>query len=159
MTNIGSFALVGAAAFTATVTRTTSVAIIVFELSGQLEYMPQTLASVLVAYGIGNFLSPSYFNLLLKLKKLPYLPALLNKNVYQKLAGHHYPKGCINQHFIKSSTTFLDALQVLFKPEIALYHEITVVQSHDRKVLKGSVRVGNLVKYLVKLVKDQQQIS
>ena len=51
--NIGGYAVVGAAAMTACVTRTTSVSIIILELSGQLEYLPSILLAVLIAYSVG----------------------------------------------------------------------------------------------------------
>ena len=84
--HIGGFALVGAASFTACVTRTTSVAIIIFELSGQLEFMPHLLFGVLVSYSIGNWLQPSFLDILLQIKRLPYLPALLSPEAYTKTA-------------------------------------------------------------------------
>ena len=50
----GAYAVVGAAAMAAGVTRTVSCAVMVFELTGQLNHMLLILVAVLAAYGIGN---------------------------------------------------------------------------------------------------------
>ena len=50
----GVYAIIGAAAMTASVTRTTSVAIIVFEMGVQLSQMVPVLLAVLVSYLISN---------------------------------------------------------------------------------------------------------
>ena len=61
---------------TASVTRTTSVAIIVFEMGVQLSQMVPVLLAVLVSYLISNQLSIGIFDVLLEMKQLPYLPSL-----------------------------------------------------------------------------------
>lgn len=48
----GGYAVVGAAAMVAGVTRTVSCAVMVFELTGQLNYMLPVLVAVLAAYGV-----------------------------------------------------------------------------------------------------------
>jgi len=72
----GGYAVVGAAAVASGVTRTFSTAVIVFELTGQLNHMLPVLVSVLLATAVGNLFNESAFDTLLSLKKLPYLPAL-----------------------------------------------------------------------------------
>lgn len=46
--------MVGAAAMAAGVTRTVSCAVMVFELTGQLNHMLPVLVAVLAAYGVGR---------------------------------------------------------------------------------------------------------
>uniref|UniRef100_A0A914X3I2 Uncharacterized protein n=1 Tax=Plectus sambesii TaxID=2011161 RepID=A0A914X3I2_9BILA len=72
----GIYAIVGAAAFTGSVTHTVSVAVIVFELTGQLTYMLPVLTAVLVANAIGTYLQPSIYDSAIKVKRLPYLPRI-----------------------------------------------------------------------------------
>ena len=50
----GGYAVVGAAAMAAGVTRTISTAVIVFELTGQLNHMLPVLVAVLAACGVGK---------------------------------------------------------------------------------------------------------
>lgn len=70
------YAIIGAAAVTSSVTRTLSVAMIVFELNGQLSHMMPVLIGVLISYHVSNSLSLSVFDVLLNMKGLPYLPGL-----------------------------------------------------------------------------------
>eukprot|EP01119_Soliformovum_irregulare_P019855 TRINITY_DN6369_c3_g1_i2.p1 TRINITY_DN6369_c3_g1~~TRINITY_DN6369_c3_g1_i2.p1 ORF type:complete len:531 (+),score=121.88 TRINITY_DN6369_c3_g1_i2:209-1594(+) len=70
----GAYAVVGAAAFSAGVTRTLSTSVIVFELTGQLSHMLPVLISVLLATAVGNIFGPNVYDRLLQGKGLPYLP-------------------------------------------------------------------------------------
>jgi H+/Cl- antiporter ClcA len=69
----GAYAVVGAAAMAAGVTRTVSCAVMVFELTGQLNHMLPVLVAVLAAYGIGNVFNSSIYDTMLELNNLPYL--------------------------------------------------------------------------------------
>jgi chloride channel 2 len=80
--NEAAYAVVGGAAVTASVTRTLSVAMIIFEINGELSYMIPVLTGVIVSYAISNSLCPSIFDILLDMKDLPYLPALRTENYY-----------------------------------------------------------------------------
>ena len=71
-----TYALVGATAMTASVTRTLSVAIIVFEINGELSYIVPVLLSVIISYAVSNSLGNSIFDVLLDIKDLPYLPTI-----------------------------------------------------------------------------------
>ena len=84
--HMGVYALIGAAAFTSSVTHTLSVAIIVFELTGQLTYLVYMLMAVIFGFGVSFFLHPSIFDVLLAAKGLPYLPGLKTKKLYKKTA-------------------------------------------------------------------------
>ena len=59
---VRGFAFIGAAAVAAAITRTTSIALIVFELSGALDFMPFVSVGVIIGYIVANFLMPSFFN-------------------------------------------------------------------------------------------------
>uniref|UniRef100_A0A914C2F8 Chloride channel protein n=1 Tax=Acrobeloides nanus TaxID=290746 RepID=A0A914C2F8_9BILA len=70
----GVYAVVGAAAFCGGVTHTVSVAVIVFEMTGQLLYILPVMIAVLVANAICSYLQPSIYDSIIKIKHLPYLP-------------------------------------------------------------------------------------
>ena len=63
----GGYAVVGAAAMAAGVTRTISTAVIVFELTGQLNHMLPVLVAVLLACGVGNLINNSIYDTMMKL--------------------------------------------------------------------------------------------
>jgi chloride channel 3/4/5 len=77
----GIYAMVGAAATLAGVTRTTvSLAVIMFELTGTLNYVVPVMLSVLVAKTVADGLEKrGIYELVIELKKLPYLS---NKEEY-----------------------------------------------------------------------------
>lgn len=70
----GVYAVVGAAAFAGGVTRTISVAVIVFEITGQLLYILPVMIAVLVANVVASYFQPSIYDSIIKMKNLPYLP-------------------------------------------------------------------------------------
>jgi chloride channel 2 len=70
MITAGGYAVVGAAAMAAGVTRTVSTAVIVFELTGQLNHMLPVLVAVLIATGVGNACNSSIYDTMLALNKV-----------------------------------------------------------------------------------------
>jgi len=80
----GGYAVVGAAAFSAGVTRTVASGIIVFELTGQLTYLLPVLLCVLIAASVGNFFTASVYDTLLREKGLPFIPAIKNSKLMKK---------------------------------------------------------------------------
>lgn len=77
----GIYAMVGAAATLAGVTRTTvSLAVIMFELTGSLNYVAPVMVAVLVAKSVADALEKrGIYELVIELKRLPYLS---NKDEY-----------------------------------------------------------------------------
>lgn len=73
----GGYATVGAAAFAGAVTHTISISIIVFEMTGQITHAIPMLISVLISNAIAALLQPSFFDSIIMIKKLPYLPDIL----------------------------------------------------------------------------------
>jgi chloride channel 2 len=70
----GVYAVVGAAAFCGGITHTVSVAVIVFELTGQLVYLLPVMIAVLIANAVCSYLQPSIYDSIIQIKHLPYLP-------------------------------------------------------------------------------------
>ncbi|EER08800.1 chloride channel, putative, partial [Perkinsus marinus ATCC 50983] len=70
------YALVGAICLTAGVTRTISVAVIAFELTGHIHQMSVIVISTVVAYAVAALFTTSIYDVLLHLKGLPYVPHL-----------------------------------------------------------------------------------
>ncbi|XP_070207143.1 chloride channel protein 2-like [Littorina saxatilis] len=70
----GGYAVVGAAALSGCVTRTISTSVIVFEVTGQISHVLPAVVAVLISNAIGNMLQPSFYDSIIQLKRLPYLP-------------------------------------------------------------------------------------
>lgn len=76
----GGYAVVGAATLVGSVTHALSTAVIIFEITGQINYLLPVLVSVIVAIGISKKISSlSIYDSNAKEKGLPYLPDLLQE--------------------------------------------------------------------------------
>ena len=91
----GIYAIVGAAALGGAVTRTVSIAMIVFEMIGQTSHMVPLLVGTLMAYAVSNALSISIYDALLEIKNLPFLPTLSGMSTYSLTA-----KDLMNENFL-----------------------------------------------------------
>ena len=74
---LGGYAIVGAAAFSAGVTHSISICVVVSEMTGQIYHIIPVLVAVLVSNAISTLLQPSLYDSIIMIKKLPYLPDIL----------------------------------------------------------------------------------
>ena len=66
----------GAAAMAGGVTHTISTSVIVFELTGQITHILPVMIAVLISNAIASLLQPSFYDSIILLKSLPFLPDL-----------------------------------------------------------------------------------
>ena len=104
----GIYAVIGAAAFTASVTRTISVAMIVFELNRQISHLIPVMIGVLSAYALSYKMS--IFDVLLDMKNLPYFPAL-REGDHAHTRAKHMMNG--NFIFLTKASTLSDIVVLL----------------------------------------------
>lgn len=142
--NEATYSIIGAACVTASVTRTVSVAMIVFELNGELSYMIPLLMSVLLSYAISQGLAMSIFDVLLDMKDLPYLPALSSVEHY-----HMTAKNIMSKNFLYlTKDSELSDIIVLLQHLGPRAKSIPIVNSDEDKLLMYSVQAQSLRKYL-----------
>ncbi|RHY29275.1 hypothetical protein DYB32_005284 [Aphanomyces invadans] len=107
------YAIVGAASFTAGVTGTFSIAVIVFELTQQFTYMIPVLLSVLVGRAVAGFVSLDMYETIARDKNLPQWPDLTRQASYALVASdlmHPVPTHVITRHqSLASLSTLLDS--------------------------------------------------
>ncbi|KAG5861356.1 hypothetical protein JTB14_021814 [Gonioctena quinquepunctata] len=94
----GAYATVGAAAFAGAVTHTMSVCVILFEMTSSITHVIPVLIAVLIANGVARFLSPSIYDLVIRSKKLPYLPDLLPNTSSEYENNTHLPNATKSSH-------------------------------------------------------------
>ena len=102
---------------------------IVFELTGQVTFLMPLLLCVLVSYAVGGTLSISFFDLLLDMKGLPYMPAHKSKEAYNLVASD-----IMNRNFLyltRHST--LSDIAILLQYIGNQPKSIPVVDSADQK--------------------------
>ena len=76
----GSYAVVGAAAFSGAVTHTISTSVILFEMTGQIVHIIPVILGVLISNAVCQSLQPSIYDSIIEIKKLPYLPPIASSN-------------------------------------------------------------------------------
>lgn len=76
----GGYAIVGAAAFSAGVTHSISICVVVSEMTGQIQHIIPVLVAVLVSNAISTLLQPSLYDSIIMIKKLPYLPDIISSS-------------------------------------------------------------------------------
>lgn len=67
----------GAAAFSAGVTHSISICVVISEMTGQIRHIVPVMIAVLVSNAISTLLQPSLYDSIIMIKKLPYLPDIL----------------------------------------------------------------------------------
>uniref|UniRef100_A0A2K5VPS2 Chloride channel protein n=1 Tax=Macaca fascicularis TaxID=9541 RepID=A0A2K5VPS2_MACFA len=140
----GGYALAGAAAFSGAVTHTISTALLAFELTGQIVHALPVLMAVLAANAIAQSCQPSFYDGTIIVKKLPYLPRILGRNI-----GSHSVRV---EHFMNRSITTLakdmpleEVVKVVTSTDVAKY---PLVESTESQILVGVVQRAQLVQAL-----------
>eukprot|EP00698_Gefionella_okellyi_P024942 TRINITY_DN896_c0_g2_i1.p1 TRINITY_DN896_c0_g2~~TRINITY_DN896_c0_g2_i1.p1 ORF type:complete len:560 (-),score=73.54 TRINITY_DN896_c0_g2_i1:297-1976(-) len=136
----GGYAVVGAAAFASGVTRTFSTAVIVFELTGQLNHMLPVLIAVLLATYVGNRFNSSVYDVLLSMRQLPYLAALRHDALSQLAADVM----CLPEVFLPANCTPAEISALLSRSSDADC-SIPIVSNMEQMILMGTVQRKTLV--------------
>ncbi|KAH8358431.1 hypothetical protein KR093_000224, partial [Drosophila rubida] len=132
-----AYALVGAAAFSGSVTHSISVAVVVFEISGQIAFVVPVLVAVLVANAVASMLQPSMYESVIQIKKLPYLPDLLytNSSLYKK---------CVEDFMVRDVKHIWQGISYQKLKEVLKRNKtlraLPLVESPENLVLLGSVQ-------------------
>jgi len=79
----GGYAVVGASAFLAGATGAVSTAMVVFEITYQLNYMVPVLIAVIIGRSSGKVISPDLYEALQIFKHLPNIPPLAHQSSYE----------------------------------------------------------------------------
>lgn len=130
----GGYAVVGAAAMSAAVTHTISTSVIVFELTGQITHILPVMIAVLIANAIAQWLQPSFYDSIIQIKRLPYLPDLTKTQVYNLLVADIMKT---NLFYISYHSKYADLKALLEKSDLRSY---PLVDSEDSMILLGSIQ-------------------
>jgi chloride channel 2 len=138
----GIYAAVGAAALVSSATHSVSVAIIVFELTGEIHYLIPMMIGVFLAYGVSSAITVSYYDSMLEIKKLPYLPSLKSTELYSYTA-----KNLLETKFpcIQSNSSLRDLTNAILEG-ITTMNKIPVIDGN--RVLVSEITIENGRKYL-----------
>ncbi|EDV24250.1 uncharacterized protein TRIADDRAFT_26270, partial [Trichoplax adhaerens] len=148
----GGYAVIGAAALAGSVTHTISVSVIVFELTGQIVHIIPVMVAVLISNAIATKLQPSFYDSIIQIKKLPYLPEIYEDKAYDIYVSD-IMRTDIKYLSYKSSYEDLDKLL-----ETTKLKSFPLVESADSMVLLGSLQrkqlEGLLARYINKVAQE-----
>lgn len=142
----GSYAVVGAAAFSGAVTHTISTSVILFEMTGQIVHIIPVILGVLIANAVCQSLQPSIYDSIIEIKKLPYLPPIASSNsVSHKILVKDFMN--TNLAYVwKEKCTYAD-LKLLLATHKKII-SFPLVESQQSMKLLGSVPRPDLLKLL-----------
>merc|ERR1719167_239291 len=147
----GAYATVGAAAFAGAVTHTISIAVIVFEMTGQITHC----IPVLVADAIASCLSPSCYDSIILIKKLPYLPDIITgSSVYNFFVENFMVRDI---KFIWYGMTYRELRRVL--REGRKLRGFPLVDNPDQMVLLGSIQRTELIHAIEKQIGKDKRLA
>ncbi|XP_073403284.1 chloride channel protein ClC-Kb-like isoform X2 [Dendrobates tinctorius] len=141
------YALAGAAAFSGAVTHTLSTALVVFELTGQMSHILPVLIAVLIANAISQSCQDSFFDIIIIVKKLPYLPKLVfGKNCAHDICAEDFM--VTDLRYLVKGFKYKDVRNLLKCSDL---RQFPIVDAEDSRILLGSISR----KTLSKLLSDQ----
>ncbi|KRK03891.1 chloride channel protein 2 isoform X7 [Drosophila yakuba] len=152
----GGYAVVGAAAFSGSVTHTVSVAVIIFEMTGQITHVVPVMIAVLVANAVAALLQPSIYDSIILIKKLPYLPDLLpsSSGMYSIFVEDFMVR---DVKYIWHGISYQKLKEVL-KLNKTL-RSLPLVDSPDNMILLGSVQRYELIKMIEKHIGREKRME
>ncbi|XP_053320068.1 chloride channel protein ClC-Kb-like [Spea bombifrons] len=149
------YALAGAAAYSGAVTHTLSTALLVFELTGQMSHILPVLIAVLIANAISQSCQNSFFDLIIIIKKLPYLPKLImGKNCAHDICAEDFM--VTDLLYLVKGFKYKDVRTLLKTSEL---RQFPIVDAEDSKILLGSVTRKTLSKMLADQLSTERRIQ
>lgn len=151
-----AYAIVGAAAFSGSVTHSISVAVVVFEITGQIAFVVPVLVAVLVANAVSSLLQPSMYESVIQIKKLPYLPDLLytNSGLYKK---------CVEDFMVRDVKHIWQGISYQKLKEVLRKNKklrsLPLVESPENLILLGSVQRQELVKLIEQQIGREKRME
>lgn len=147
--------LQGAAAFSGSVTHMVSMAIICFEITGQITYILPIMVSVITSISIAFLLQLSLHDTIMLLKGLPYLPNLMSCG--SKLQGIYVEDFMIKDvKFLWNGMSYHTLQKVLQKsPHIEQFPLV----DNETMVLLGSIQREELLNVIERHIGRAQRLS
>ncbi|KZS06049.1 Chloride channel protein 2 [Daphnia magna] len=152
----GGYAIVGAAAFSAGVTHSISICVVVSEMTGQIQHIIPVLVAVLVSNAISTLLQPSLYDSIIMIKKLPYLPGIISSS---SAAYEIFVEDFMNRNikYIWNGMTFAELKAVI--RERQKIRSFPLVDNPRNMVLLGSIQRGELIELVKRHVGHERRMK
>lgn len=150
-----AFSIVGAASFGGCMTRCTSIALLITELTGQVKLIVGILTANMFAYAIANLFTMSAFNTAMTINKMPYLPFMFYSKLYKQKVSTHMEE-CTDS--IEERENLADILDFYAKRPLYSNDEfVPVVENSENLKIVGSIRSWNMLEYISALSKALEE--
>lgn len=152
----GVYAVVGSAALAGSVSHTVSVAVIVFEMTGQISHLVPVMIATLLACAVATILQPSLYDSIILIKKLPYLPDLIPKGngMFRFMVEAFMVR---DVKYIWQNITYLELKDILKKNKHL--KSLPLVDHSDTMILLGSVHRYDLIKLIDSHIGRQKRLE
>jgi len=138
----GTYALIGAAAQLAGFSRmTVSLTVIVIELTNEMSYLLPVMLTITMAQWVGNVFSVSMYDMVIFLRRIPYLPALLPPNV-DRLSAEDIMTPAEKCHTLPRIVRVMDVIRVL---QASAHNGFPVYDEFEEKNGNTKLRVVGMV--------------
>jgi len=138
----GTYALIGAAAQLAGFSRmTVSLTVIVIELTNEMTYLLPVMLVITVAQWVGNMFSVSMYDMVIFLRRIPYLPALLPPNV-DRLVAEDIMTPAEECHTLPRIVRVMDVIRVL---QSSAHNGFPIYDEFEEKDGNTKLRVVGMV--------------
>lgn len=158
----GVYAIAGGAAFTASITRTISTAVIALEFTGELELLLPVFLAVLSAYGSGTLIcSRSLFEVIMDFRGLPSVPSVAKFIKNQKndegtsnsiTAGDIMNAKCL---YVTQQTSIAE---LIYTVNVMPRRSVPLVFNEEHPLLLGAVTKQTLMD-IVRVFYNQHQLT
>lgn len=136
------YAAVGAAALVSASTHSVSVPIIIFCMTGEIHYLVPMMVAVFLAYSTSSNLTNSFYDSMLSIKRISYMPLIQSSDMYDltalNLVQSNFP--CIS-----TESTIGDLVSALFKCTKYII-KIPIIQRNG--ILTFEISLKNAKKYI-----------
>jgi chloride channel 2 len=147
----GIYAIVGTAAIGSGITHTLSMSVIMFEITGQLNFALPVILVVVIAQGVSQKLSVSIFDSISLIRGLPFLPDLGLGTVSKTARDIMEPRV---ENFLTMKTSLRDMKQFLQRwatTDNFRTYSIPIVDSPENKTLVGTTNYEALLGFVTSL--------
>ncbi|KAK2709820.1 chloride channel protein 2-like isoform X1 [Artemia franciscana] len=152
----GGYALAGAAATSAGVTHSLFISVVVCEMTGQFKHIIPVMLSVLISNAIASLLQPSFYDSIIVMKKLPYLPDIIpSKSQAYKIYVQDFMVRDVK--YLWRTMTYKQLQQLL--KEAKKIRIFPLVDSPESMILIGSIQRHELVTLVQSQICDRKRID
>ncbi|CAI4228527.1 unnamed protein product [Auanema sp. JU1783] len=147
----GVYAVVGSASFSASVTHSVSVSMMILEITGQLYLILPVMISVVISNAVCAFIQPSLFDVIIKIKHLPFLPDIPPNSpmVHSTYAQDIMTSTVVS---VTRQTKYSELKRLLL--EHREFRIFPVIDTHENQIMIGTVSRRLLLELLKTHVGD-----